>query len=131
MAILLTLVVAICVAMPVGARRKDKDGNARMKFVEYVYDFGKIPSSKKNVSHDFEFTNIGNGNLVIIDATAQCGCTHPEFPKAPIAPAKGGKVKVTFRTTGYHGGFSKDVTVKTNGNPRKIVLKIKGEVVDD
>lgn len=130
-AILCTVIAALCVVMPGYARKKANDsGEAGIKFEEYVYDFGKISASQRSVSHDFEFMNTGNGNLVIIDANAQCGCTVPEYPKAPIAPAKKGKVRVTFRTAGYHGNFSKDITVKSNGKPRKVMLKIKGEVVD-
>ena len=80
------------------------------------------------MSHVFEFTNTGNANLVIIDVTAQCGCTRPEFPKQPIAPGKSGKIKVTYNPAGRPGAFDKTVTVKTNGSPSNVRLKIKGAV---
>ena len=87
--------------------------------------------SKKGgpVSHEFEFTNIGNGNLVITDASAECGCTRPEYSDKPIAPGKKGKIKVTFNPIGRPGAFTKQVTIRTNGDPRKVRLKIRGTVV--
>lgn len=130
-AFILTL-AALLLCMPVYARKKDKEsGKGSAKFTEQVYDFGNIHEKKGAVSHDFEFTNIGNGNLVIKDVRAECGCTRPEFPKSPIAPAKKNKIKVTYLPAGRPGSFEKTVTVNTNGNPGKIRLKIKGTVIPD
>jgi hypothetical protein len=112
----------------VSAKKKTSDGQAVAKFTEQTYDFGTIKESKGAVSHEFEFINSGNGNLVIYDATAECGCTRPEYPKNPIAPAKKSKIKVTYNPTGRPGAFEKTVTVKTNGKPSKIRLKIRGSV---
>ena len=81
------------------------------------------------VSHEFEFTNVGDGNLIIIEATATCGCTRPEYPKNPIAPGKKGKIKVTYNPIGRQGAIDRVVTVKTNGSPKKVRLKLKGNVV--
>lgn len=100
-----------------------------IKFAQTTHDFGKIQEKGGKVSCDFTFTNDGEGNLVITDATAQCGCTKPTFPENPIAPGKEGTVKVTYNPLGRPGSFEKTVTVKTNGHPKKTRLKIKGEVI--
>lgn len=105
------------------------DGKPKIEFEEVVYNFGNIQESKGKAVHNFEFTNSGTGNLVIVDATAQCGCTRPEFPKQPIAPGKKGVIKVTYNPLGRPGSFDKTVTVKTNGSPSKVRLKIRGTVV--
>lgn len=110
------------------AKKKTAGGEAAIKFTESVYDFGTIAEKKGPVSHDFEFINTGNGNLVIISATAECGCTRPEYPKNPIAPGKKGKIKVTYNPLGRPGSFEKVVTVKTNGRPKKARIKIRGSV---
>lgn len=110
------------------SRKKEKAGEAMIQFKEAVYDFGIIDEKKGPVSHDFDFINSGNGNLVIIDATAECGCTRPEYPKNPIAPGKKGKVKVIYNPLGRPGSFEKVVTVKTNGRQKKVRLKIRGSV---
>ena len=35
----------------------------------------------------FTFTNVGKEPLIISNAKAGCGCTVPQWPKEPIAPA--------------------------------------------
>lgn len=102
-----------------------------ISFSELTYDFGMIKEKGGPVNHEFVFENKGNANLVIIDAKAECGCTTPEFPKEPIAPGKKGKIKVTYNPLGRPGGFTRVVTVKTNGNPSKVNLKIRGTVVPE
>lgn len=126
---IMAMVALILSASDADARKKKNDGNAMIRFTEQTYDFGNIKEKGGPVSHEFEFVNVGNGNLVILDATAECGCTRPEYPKNPIAPGKKSKVKVTYNPLGRPGAFSKDVTVKTNGSPRKVRIKIRGNVI--
>ena len=121
---LVLLIAALLSAFPVCAK-----GKASMNFNESVYDFGPISLKKGKVCHEFTFTNTGDSNLVITDARADCGCTRPEYSDAPVAPGKGGSVKVTFAPAAK-GHFSKKVTITTNGNPRKVRLLIKGEVTE-
>ncbi len=104
------------------------DNNSKINFKETVFDFGQVPLKGGKVSHEFTYTNEGNKNLTITNARADCGCTRPEYSDAPVAPGKSGKLKVTF-VPAAEGHFSKKVTVTTNGNPRKVRLLIKGEVV--
>ncbi|MDE7347780.1 MAG: DUF1573 domain-containing protein [Muribaculaceae bacterium] len=118
------LIVALVVAFPVSAKNK-----AQINFNETVYDFGQISLKKGKVSHEFTFTNSGDKNLVITDARADCGCTRPEYSDAPVASGKSGTIKVTFGPAAK-GHFTKKVTITTNGNPRKVRLLIKGEVVE-
>ena len=103
-------------------------GESRMKFAETVYDFGTIKENGGSVVCEFEFENQGNAPLVIFDATAECGCTRPQYPKNPIAPGKKGKIKVTYNPKGRPGAFDRTVTVKTNGTPKKLRVKIRGTV---
>lgn len=130
------LVVALVGVMGwLGADAKKKaaaaDGVAKIEFASKTFDFGVIREKGGSVSHDFEFVNAGNGNLLILKATAECGCTRPSYPEKPIAPGKSGKLKVTYNPAGRPGGFEKIVTVTTNGNPRKVRLKIRGTVKAD
>ena len=124
----LALVIAVIMAAvsPFWARQV---GKASMKVAEPIYDFGMVKENGGPVSHEFEFVNEGNANLIIYEAKADCGCTTPEYPEAPSAPGKGGKIKVTYNPLGRPGSFSKVVTVKTNGSPSKIRLKVRGTVV--
>lgn len=120
-------VVIICLMLTCVPVRAEKNG-AKIDFKETIYDFGNVSLKKGKVSHEFSFSNVGDKNLIIVDAKADCGCTRPEFSDEPVAPGCSGKVKVTFVPSGK-GHFSKKVTLTTNGTPRKIRLIIKGDVV--
>lgn len=107
----------------------EKRGKASIKFEESLYDFGMVKEDGGPVSHEFGFKNTGDGNLVIHSAKAECGCTTPRYPEQAIAPGETGVIKVTFNPLGRPGGFTKVVTVRSNGTPSKINLKIRGTVV--
>ena len=123
------LMLAMMMAIPAAAKKeKNDEGNALIHFTEETHNFGIINSDKGTVSTEFEFTNQGNAPLVILSATADCGCTRPEYPKNPIAPGKKGKIKVNFIPAGYQGSFTKNIKVKSNGSKKTKVLKITGTV---
>ena len=106
------------------------DGNfAEATFQTKSYDFGTIKEANGPVTCTFEFTNTGDKPLLIIDATASCGCTKPEYPSKPIKPGKKGKIKVTYSPIGRAGAFKKTVKIKTNGKERTTVLRIEGTVI--
>lgn len=121
--ILAIMAIALPASLSAGGKK------AKATFSEYRYDFGNVKEKGGLVSHEFVFTNTGDGNLLIVDATATCGCTRPEYPKQPIAPGKKGKVKVTYNPAGRPGPIDRTVTVKTNGSPKKVRLKIVGNVI--
>lgn len=122
----LFLLGIVCVPSVASAGKKEK---ASIKFEKMIYDFGNVREDGGPVSCEFEFENDGSGNLVIVSASAECGCTTPEFPKNPIAPGKKGKIKVSYAPVGRPGAFDKVVTVKTNGKQKKVHLKIRGTVI--
>ncbi len=126
---LVIVIAVLAIALPSTAKKKkDSDGTPMISFTEKTHDFGIIPSNKNYVTTEFEFVNTGNAPLVIFDAKAECGCTRPSYPSNPIAPGKKGKIKVNFNPRGYMGGFTKSITIKTNGKPKSTVLKITGTV---
>lgn len=122
---LVAVIAAVCVLLPAVAQN---NGEAKIKFSQKKYDFGIVKEDGGPVTHEFQFANDGSGNLIIYEASAQCGCTKPEYPKNPIAPGKTGVIKVTYNPIGRPGAFEKTVTVKTNAKGGKTRLKIIGNV---
>lgn len=98
-----------------------------IKFAEGSYKFGKIEQNKP-VTHIFNYTNNGAKPLVVEFASAECGCTTPEYDKAPLLKGKSSTIKVTYNAASI-GAFSKRVTVKFAGINDPVVLTIEGEVV--
>ena len=99
-----------------------------MKFEEIEHDFGKLIDGE-TVSFDFQFTNSGKSDLVIVDVSTSCGCTVPSYPKTPIRPGDKGTVKVSFNSSGKRGFQAKNILVVANTQPNTTLLRIKAQVV--
>jgi hypothetical protein len=118
------LLVLALVCFSVVAFGQTKDD---VKFTALKHSFGKI---KQNVpaTYTFTFKNTSATKPVIIEsATAQCGCTTPEYPKSPVGKGKNGTIKVTYNAAAV-GAFTKTVTVKFANIAEPVVLTIDGDV---
>jgi hypothetical protein len=120
---LLFLVIAVLGIATVFGQTK-----APIEFKEVKHSFGKIKQSVP-ASYIFTFKNTGSTPVVIESATAECGCTTPEYPKGVIPKGASEKIKVTYNAAAI-GSFTKKVTVKLAKVTEPIILTIDGEVVD-
>ena len=100
---------------------------AVITFDKEEHNFGTLLQGEV-VTYSFHFTNTGNMPLIISSVGSSCGCTVGDFPHEPIAPGKGGAVKVTYDSKGHHGFQNRFLTVMSNTNPAKTILRIKGTV---
>jgi hypothetical protein len=91
------------------------------------HEFGKIPQGKP-VTVTYEFSNSGNGPLIIASVSPSCGCTTNDFTKSSIAPGKKGFITLTYNAATV-GNFTKSATINTNADPGQIILYFNGEVV--
>jgi len=96
-------------------------------FDETAWDFGTIQEGDV-VKHTYSFTNTGKSPLIIQNATAQCGCTVPQWPREPIAPGQKGEIQVEFNSKGKAGVQSKSVTITANTQPEISQVMLKGVV---
>ena len=73
----------------------------------------------------------GQGEHIINQALASCGCTVPKYTKAPIAPGQKGQIEVTYKSDGtWPGHFKKSITVRTNGTVEMTRLYIEGVMTE-
>jgi hypothetical protein len=98
-------------------------------FKEVAHDFGQIQEEAGSAEFTFEFKNEGSGPIAITYVKASCGCTTPSWSKEPIARGGSGFIKVLYNPQGRPGSFSKSITVRTDGEPQAMVLRIKGVVI--
>jgi hypothetical protein len=107
----------------------DKTGlKADIRFEKTEHNLGRILQGEK-VGYNFIFTNDGDASLVIMDASASCGCTVPKYSREPIAPGEKGSVEVVFDSSGRMGQQSKTVTLRTNGKVQLVYLTIKADII--
>ncbi len=98
-----------------------------MSFGEKTYDFGTI-NEGDIVEHEFLFKNTGEAPLVIINAKGSCGCTVPKWSTDPIKPGESGSLLVRFNSAGKPNTQTKQITITTNTEKGKEILKIKALV---
>jgi len=114
---------------PITVREIKQDGPLpELTFEKLRHNFGEITQGE-SVSHQFTFTNTGEGDLIINNAKGSCGCTVPKWPKKPLVPGEEGEIQVTFNSNGREGKQKKTVTLVTNAIPNTTVLTITGQVV--
>lgn len=98
-------------------------------WLEQKYDFGAFDESLGTVYCDFRLVNVGDEPIAIIGARANCGCTRPEYSKAPIAPGDTAVIRVGFDPSGRPGRFGKYVNVDLDCAPKRSQLTIQGTVI--
>jgi hypothetical protein len=98
-----------------------------LQFERTEHDFGTINEGQK-VSYTYKFKNTGAAPLIIQDAKPSCGCTVPEWTKAPIPVGGEGFVKAEFDSNGKPNVQNKTITVTANTWPKQTTLKFKAMV---
>lgn len=103
-------------------------GSAIIEFDKTEYNFGDINEGEV-IEGIFLISNKGKVDLIITDAKASCGCTVPEWPKEAIKPGESAELKFSFNSKGRTGKQSKSITLKTNTEKIREILRIKGNVI--
>jgi hypothetical protein len=101
----------------------------QIEFAEIQKDFGQVAEGS-TVEHEFVFTNKGKRDLIIRKIQASCGCTTVAPKVTVIKPGEKSSLAASFKTNGFTGRQSKNITVITN-DPKQsnITLRLTGTVV--
>ena len=135
---LLLLVSASLVSCDV--KRKDKNAldadvqkvlaskdSTTVQIIDSSYNFGKVADGEK-VEYSYRFRNTGTKPLVVVQATASCGCTVPQKPEKPVMPGEIGFIKIVFDSKNRVGNAHKTITVESNAKPEFPPLTLTGDV---
>ncbi len=124
--IIAILALGLFNAAPVELEKNDSK-IAIIKFKTEVIDYGTVEQNSDG-TRIFTFTNEGNAPLMITKVKTTCGCTVPNYSKAPIMPGDSGELEIRYNTK-KTGAFTKTVTVMSNAEGGNKILKIKGNIV--
>jgi len=106
----------------------NKNGIPAITFAEKEFNFGTVIQGEK-VIHNFAFENTGDGNLIISNVKASCGCTVPKWTKEPIKPGEKGNIEIKFDSSNRDGKQTKTAKVYSNTSPNVTELVIRCEVI--
>jgi len=106
-----------------------QEKQAEIKFEVTTIDYGEVEfeSDGKRV---FKFKNVGTAPLIFKRISSSCGCTIPKKPEKPIEPGDSGEIEVEYDTKRV-GIFMKAISVVSNSKNSSIILRIKGEVLEE
>ncbi|TPG66625.1 DUF1573 domain-containing protein [Hymenobacter nivis] len=104
-----------------------KTAGPAITFEESKYDFGSVAQGGM-VDHTFKFKNTGNQPLIISNIGVSCGCTVPEYSKAPVMPGKTGTLSAHFNSAGKMGMQNKVLTIESNAAAGPATVSLVGEV---
>ena len=106
-----------------------QEKKAEIKFDQKIIDYGAVEynSDGKRI---FKFTNVGEAPLIFNRISSSCGCTVPKRPEKPVEPGQSGEIEVEYDTKRV-GVFIKAITINSNAINSNIVLRIKGEVLEE
>jgi hypothetical protein len=115
----------------VAAERDANAGNFPViTFDKTEHDFGTIENGTP-VETTFKYTNTGNSMLVVSNIKSTCGCTVPSNWTKEVAPGETGEFTVKFNGKGNGNKVTKSVTMTTNTEKGKEVVKIMAFVEKD
>ncbi|MCS7005645.1 MAG: DUF1573 domain-containing protein [Cytophagales bacterium] len=101
----------------------------KIEFEKLLHDFGNVKQENGTISTDFVFRNTGKSPLKIIDVKTSCGCTASEWTKEEVPAGGSGIIKVTYDAGNRPGEIDKAISVRTDGEPEYVVLRIIGNVL--
>ena len=106
-----------------------QEKKAEIKFDQKIIDYGVIEYDSDG-KRTFKFTNVGEAPLIFNRISSSCGCTVPKRPEKPVEPGEFGEIEVEYDTKRV-GVFIKAITINSNAINSNIVLRIKGEVLEE
>lgn len=124
------ITVLMLVTVLVGSAWAQTGHTTSLKFDKVVHNFGKILAGSGEKKCQFKYTNVSSEPVVINNILSSCGCSVPEWNKAPIRPGESGVITVTFLNDQGAYPFDKTLTVYVSSSPKPIQLRITGVAYD-
>lgn len=97
-----------------------------IEFDKSTLDFGTLNIGDVKVG-TFTFTNVGKKPLILENVISNCDCTVLDWSRKPVLPGKKGTITATY-TAKNSGMINKWVTVMSNAETDRVILKLRGKV---
>lgn len=127
-----TILLSLMLSLICKAVYSQSIASPQMAFDSLTVELGQLSRSDSRRKVVFCFRNTGDAPLIIESIESSCGCTKVTYPKHAIKSGKSGKIEVKYDGSGNLAGkFISKVRVFNNSPFKSIVLRIRGELIDD
>ncbi|MCB0768883.1 MAG: DUF1573 domain-containing protein [Flavobacteriales bacterium] len=92
-------------------------------------DLGLLQQSVEKV-HPFPILNTNPTPLNILGSRSECDCTFMRVPEGPVPPGGSADTEIIFTGRAQPGPLFRRIIVITDGVPERIILNIRGTVVE-
>lgn len=103
------------------------DKQADIRFDTLECNFGTVVEGERLIAY-FDYTNTGEGELLIQKVEASCGCTRVDWDKKALAPGERATLSVIFESSGRRGKQYKTIRVHSNAPDPLTILSIRATV---
>ena len=73
-----------------------KPAGGSLRFDSTTWDFGEIKESEGVVSHEFNYINMSDHDVVLEFVTPGCSCTTTTYDRSPLPPGQATRVVPSF-----------------------------------
>jgi hypothetical protein len=123
------VILSLLILFAFGISQNAQAQKAYIEFENTIHDYGTIKEANGPAVAKFTFKNTGKQPLVLTEVKPNCGCTSPEWSKAPIQPGATGFIKASYDPKNRPGVFNKNIKVVSNAENQVVILRIKGDVI--
>lgn len=110
----------LLLTLPLQANAQTGSDAKLLRFDPAVVNLGELPASQDSVSVTFDFTNISEGDVHLVEVHSQCSCTKPYYSSKTVRSGKKSSLKVTLYLKDLTGPQKRYLTaVATDGQKRR------------
>ena len=103
------VILSLLILFAFGISQNAQAQKAYIEFENTIHDYGTIKEANGPAVAKFTFKNTGKQPLVLTEVKPNCGCTSPEWSKAPIQPGATGFIKASYDPKNRPGVFNKNI----------------------
>lgn len=105
----------------------------KFDFLKEFHNFGSLQAGEI-VAYSFQFTNVGEGDLLIHKIDTGCGCIEVNYTRNKIITGQSEFIEVIFNSSGEMGNIYKEIEIYTE-SPKtttklSIAATVKNEIIN-
>ena len=101
-----------------------------LRFDSTTWDFGVIKESDGVVSHEFNYINMSDQDVLLEYVTPGCSCTTATYDHSPLPPGQAATLIVHYDPASQPGQFHQTVQVVLKGGRERYNIIVEGVVAE-